>query len=193
MNKLSFSILTPALPSRWASIQELCATLQTQIESQPVEHLILVDNKRRTVGEKRDALLRAARGDYIAFVDDDDTVSPDYVSSILERIAVNPPPDVVTFRQVATVNGEVGEVEFRLDNPNEEFKPGQLTLRNAWHVCAFRRSLAICSGFPATNYGEDIAYASALWSVPNLKEEHIPKVLHFYYHSSESTEAPPPT
>ena len=190
MGEIQLSILTPAVPKRMLQIAELCEELERQIGGQPVEHLVLIDNKRRTVGEKRDALLRAARGEFVAFVDDDDTVAPTYVRDLLA--VANLLPDVITFRQQATVNGLVGEVEFRLGNPNDPFTPGATTKRNAWHVCAWRRRLAVQSRFPATNYGEDWSYAAPLCALPGIKEIHIPKVLHYYRHDAATTEAPIP-
>ncbi len=187
---LLLSILTPAVPKRMLKLAELCEELQRQIGVFPVEHLALLDNKKRTVGEKRDALLRAARGKYVAFVDDDDWVSPNYVAEIMGAVASD--PDVITFRQVAKVNGAESVIEFRLGHPNEPFTPNGITKRNAWHVCAWRRSLAICSSFPSSNYGEDWAFAARLCALPGLREEHVPKALHLYNHSSETTEAPPP-
>ncbi len=196
MSELLFSILTPAVPSRLIHLGKLAGIIGHQIGDAPIEHLILLDNKRRTVGEKRDALLRAARGRYIAFVDDDDMISHDYVHLILQKILKD--PDVITFRQEATVNNLLGEIHFQLGNENEPFKgvpaiPMPLTLpvtkRNAWHVCAWRRILAIQSHFPAINYGEDWAFASPLCALAR-REEHIPKVLHFYRHNSATTEAP---
>lgn len=187
---LTLSILTPAVPSRIEQLGELCRKLERQIGSLPVEHLVLLDNKRRTVGEKRDALLRAAKGAYVAFVDDDDDVSHDYVIELLRAAAER--PDVITFRQAAVVNGQSAVIEFRLGNPNEPFRPGETVKRNAWHVCAWRRSLAVCSHFPASSYGEDWAFAAPLCSLPELKEVHVPKTLHFYFHSSARTEAPAP-
>ena len=116
---MKLSILTPAVPSRLLAVVRLVGELQRQIGDLPVEHLVLIDNKRRTVGEKRDALLRAARGDYVAYVDDDDTVTPHYVSEILR--ATDSQPDVVTFEQEAHVNGLKSHVIFGLRNPNEAF------------------------------------------------------------------------
>jgi len=184
------SILTPAVPSRIGQVQKLCEHLQKQIGALPVEHLILIDNKRRSVGEKRDALLRMARGEYVAFVDDDDWVSDDYVAAILK--AVDGTPDVITFRQLSSINGASGEIVFGLGNPNEAFVAGGSARRNAWHVCAWRRSLAILSSFPPINYGEDWAYASRLCGLPNLKSAHVDRVLHFYVHDARTTEAPMP-
>lgn len=184
------SILTPAVPSRLGQLARLTAELEKQIASSPVEHLVLLDNKRRTVGEKRDALLRAARGKYVAYVDDDDWISFDYVTALLR--AAEHDADVITFLQRATVNGLEGTVEFKLGNPNEPFTRGGITRRDAWHVCAWRRSLAICSHFPASNYGEDWEFARKLCSIPRLRETHIPVILHEYRHDSRTTEAPPP-
>lgn len=184
------SILTPAVPSRWAQLQKLSDEISRQIEGWPVEHLILMDNKKRTVGEKRDALLRAARGQYVAFVDDDDWIAPNYTAEIID--AAESGVDVITFLQRATVNDIESTIEFRLGNPNEGFKPGGITRRNAWHVCAWRRQRAVLSHFPATNYGEDWAFAAPLCGIAGLKELHIPKILHHYRHSTATTEAPPP-
>lgn len=193
MGNLILSILTPAIPSRMGQAMILATEINRQIGVLAVEHLVLTDNKRRTVGEKRDALLRASRGLYVAFVDDDDWIAPNYVAKICESITFN--PDVITFLQSATVNGDKGIVEFRLGNENEAFKPNSpgVTKRNAWHICAWRRSLAIQSQFPASNYGEDWAFAAPLCAIPNLREAHIDEVLHFYNHSAETTEAPCPT
>lgn len=193
----ALSILTPSIPERVQRMTGLSATLRRQIEGTdpvvvdnlPVEHLVLIDNCRRSVGRKRDDLLRIARGDYVAYVDDDDSVSEDYVSKLLT--AIKDKPDVITFLQRAIIQGQSGLVEFRLGNPNEKFNPDGITKRNAWHVCAWRRTLAVSSWFPDTNYGEDWAYADRLCALPNLKEVHIPSELHFYTYDSKVSRALP--
>jgi glycosyltransferase involved in cell wall biosynthesis len=182
------SILTPAVYSRLGKVQTLAAKIEAQ--GGDVEHLVLYDNKRRTIGEKRDALLRASLGKYVAFVDDDDDIAPEYVAELLSAAKEN--PDVITFWQHAEVDGKASTVVFKLGQENGAFLPGGTTLRNAWHVCAWRRDLAIQSWFPPTNYGEDWAFAARLCAVDNLVEKHIPKVLQFYNHSAKTTEAPAP-
>ncbi len=184
------SILTPAIRKRMPMIQAICDELTKQIGDKPVEHLVLIDNMRRTVGEKRDALLRASRGDYVAFVDDDDWIEPIYVEALLE--AIKQKPQVITFRQKAFIDGKAGLIEFGLGNPNEPWKAGGVAKRNAWHVCAWQRSIAIMSRFPASNYGEDWAWAAPLCQIQNMSEVHIKEVLHHYRHDSKQTAAPPP-
>lgn len=193
MKPLILSILTAGVPSRLQQIALLSSEINKQIVGGDfsVEHLILIDNKKRSVGEKRDALLRAARGKYVAYVDDDDWITSDYVQSIMDASKDN--PDVITFNQDATHNDQHAIVEFRIGNPNEPWVNGATRIkRNAWHICAWRHSIAILSHFPATNYGEDWAFAAPLCNIKGLKEIHIPMVLHYYRHSETTTEAPPP-
>jgi glycosyltransferase involved in cell wall biosynthesis len=190
MNPL-LSILTPAIPERLEQVRALSAEIENQIGTRPVEHLVLMDNRRRSIGLKRDALLRAAGGDFVAFVDDDDWVSIHYIQELL-HFCKKATADVITFRQEATIDGALGTIEFRLGNPNQYFAPGVTRKRNAWHVCAWSRRLAIQSSFPDSNYGEDWAYAAKLCALPGLRESHIPKVLHYYKFDSCKSRAKKP-
>ena len=181
------SILTPSVPSRLDRLQRLIDEVQRQVGDLPVEHLVLIDNKRRTIGEKRQALLDIAIGDYVAFVDDDDWIRPQYVQRILEASASN--PSVITFRQLATFDGVAGEIIFGLGCANEEWAAGEARKRAAWHVCAWHRGLARQSTFPAINYGEDWAWAEPLNRKFTSDEVHVPLVLHEYHFRTNVTEA----
>lgn len=185
---IALSILTPSIPSRAHLLAELCAEVERQIGDLPVEHLILIDNKKRTVGEKRQALLNSAIGEYIAFVDDDDRIRPGYVQSILDGIKNR--TDVITFDQMAYFDGVEGKVVFTHGHANDEWKPGQITDRAAWHVCAWRTQVARRSTFPSTNYGEDWAWAEPLNRMP-ISEHYIDKILHEYHYRTEVSEAHP--
>ena len=82
--KLSILILT--LPSRRKTfLDDLLNNLEAQASSYPeVEILVFYDNKKRTVGQKRDGVLSLAKGDYMTFIDDDDSVAEDYIKSIID-------------------------------------------------------------------------------------------------------------
>ena len=66
------SILTPTIPARESLLAALSAEIMTQIEEGgfhgKVEHLSFSDNRTRSIGAKRQALVDIARGDYVAFV-----------------------------------------------------------------------------------------------------------------------------
>jgi glycosyltransferase involved in cell wall biosynthesis len=187
---IKLSILTPTIPSRTHLLKDLSDKLDGQIGDLPIEHLVLCDNKRRTIGEKRDALLRAAIGEYIAFVDDDDDVSDDYVSELLKAIDEGG-SQVITFEQDAYFDELHTRVIFHHGRGNEEENYGGITQRGAWHVCAWKRDIAWTSYFPAKNYGEDWDFCKILNDLP-MAEHHIPKVLHTYRFRSEISEAPAP-
>ena len=193
------SILTASIPERADKLEMLTEKITAQIGDLPVEHLVFLDNRKRTIGAKRDALLRIARGTFIAWVDDDDTVSPDYVASLVDAIktAITPPfsqtasVDVITFAQFARINEAQAKIVFGLRQENQPFIPDTEVLRAAWHVCAWRRSVAILSHFPESNYGEDWAFAEPLNRIAGASI-HINKVLHYYRFNSATTAAPYP-
>jgi len=184
---MKLSILTPTLPSRASKLAKLSEKIQAQIGNLPVEHLAFSDNKKRSIGAKRQSLVDIARGEYIAFCDDDDDVSDDYVSELLKAIQIG--ADVITFEQDSFYNGLYSKVVFGLNNPDQGFIPNGVTLRAPWHICAWKRDKVKSCQFGECNYGEDI-----IWSRQARKRIatafHIPKVLHTYRHDAELTEAP---
>lgn len=184
--KPTLSILTPAIWSRHKQAEALAAEIAKQAEGKPVEHLVLFDNRNQTVGAKRNACLRAASGDYIVFVDDDDAVEPQFVDAILS--AVQTQPDFVTYRQKVVWNGQPGEVQFHPNNPDEGLRVGGVTRRNLWHTCTWRRDLVAECVFPHIMDGEDFAWAVQARQRVS-RGVHIDKVLCSYYHDEALTAA----
>ena len=191
---IKLSILTPAVWKRDYKAKRLAKKIEAQItdggyEGQ-VEHLVYFDNKARTIGAKRQALVDTAHGDYIAFVDDDDDISDDYIKEIL--CAAESGVDVIVFDQSATFNGEKSRVEFSIKNPDGPFTPGGITLRSGWHVNAWRRTRVAGCRFGETNYGEDLEWA--LQARKRVSSQaRIDKVLHYYQHDAATSEAPMPS
>lgn len=188
------SILTPSVPSR---IKDGLRNVMDKIEKQikdnnlekKVEHLIVIDNKVRTIGRKRDNLVQCAIGQYVAFVDDDDDISDDYVLELVNAIKNNPHVDVITFKQNCFIeNYPKSIVNFGLNYENEAYVPNTEFKRKPYHICAWKTSLAQKYRFPSSNYGEDAGWLSQLWEVAKT-EYHIDKVLHAYVHSDGTSEA----
>lgn len=188
MSKPILSILTPSVPSRAFSVSKLQDEIARQTRhAGTVEHLVLVDNKARSIGLKRQALLDIARGEYIAFVDDDDAILGGYINAILD--AAKGKPDVITFRQRAIYNGLQSEVIFNVDHQDEPFNPGGITKRAPWHICAWRREAVAHCLFGDSNYGEDLVWASQARRMIQTSV-HIDQLLHEYKHDRTTTEAP---
>lgn len=182
--------MIPAIPERIEKVKILLEKLQNQIGLNEVEILCHIDNRIRTIGEKRTELMQGCRGEYFGFVDDDDDISESYIEEILEATKEN--PDVVTFNQVTTIDGNPFMVSFSLENDNEQ---AQLTdgkfsdiKRKPFHVCVWKTNLVKDIQFPSINYGEDWHWAEqAIERVK--KEKHINRILHYYNFSTELTRA----
>lgn len=178
MTKLS--ILIPSLVSR--DISRILERLKPQLTDK-VEVLSLVDNKKRTLSEKRNNLISLAQWDYVCFIDDDDDISDDYVSEILNAILND--TDVIVF-----------DVEVRLNNLlpkpcyySKVFKYEETELcyhRLPNDKMVFKRSIA-----SQVKY-KNILCEDTVWSNDVLDliktESHISKTLYYYIANSTTSE-----
>ena len=183
-----WSILIAAIPSRYHSVQPLLFSLleKQSVNRMPdVQYLYLMDNKRMTVGEKRNHLLNMAVGEYVTFIDDDDDIAPNYVSkihdAIIEARKSKMPIDVICFPQRATLHPHnvthectYSLAHWRNREPykrrvlapclGEDGKPLPNVLN--WtgppaHTMAWRRDLLLDVKFPDKNFGEDVDFIDA--------------------------------
>ena len=184
------SILIPSIPSRFKLVQKLYKHIEGQIKGREVEILVLIDNKKRSIGAKRQSLVDIAKGKYIAFVDDDDNVSGNYIDEML--IGAKKNKDVICFQQLATINDTWSYISFSIENENDEFRPNEITRRKPFHVCGIKRSLTKGAKFPDVGYGEDWHWMEQV--LKNVKTEYkTNKVLHFYTYEQSVSEAPTET
>ena len=186
-NRPLFSILTPSVPERInTNLVTLCNKIKAQIGDKNVEHLVFIDNRKRSIGEKREALVKMANGKYLAFVDDDDDISPDYVDSIVS--AVPKGVDVITFKQYCKVNDNpISIINFSINNKvNQDYTPGAYVNRIPFHVCAWKAEIAKKYSFSDKNYSEDWFWAQQL-NKEAKTEYHIDRVIHTYAYSDNTT------
>jgi glycosyltransferase involved in cell wall biosynthesis len=156
------SILIPTLSSRSKKLKKLTDALNYQIQTKPVQWLSLGDNKSMTVGEKRNLLIDMAKGDFVAFVDDDDNISPDYIDTLLKAIDDNPNKTVICFHGQQTTDGKK-DLPFRY-NINFGRNHKKMIDGQRWkvmlpdHLCCWNKS-KITVKFPHKNLGEDHSWA----------------------------------
>ena len=189
-----FSILTPSVYSRMDNdLKKIINKIEKQIKENnlegKVEHLIMIDNKISTIGRKRDSLVQTSNGKFVAFVDDDDDISDDYVIEIYNTIKNNPNVDVITFKQNCYVDDNpVSTVLFGLKNEHEPYIPNSTFNRKPYHICVWNSKLAKKYHFSSINYGEDLSWVTQLWQ--DAKNEFfIDKNLHSYVYRTSHSEA----
>lgn len=185
------SILIASVPSRHEQLKNLFNQLEAQCEryGDDVEILGFLDNKKRSIGLKRQALLDIAKGDYVTWIDDDDMPSGDYVDSLMEVLYTSFHPDVITINQEVYIDGKGPySLTFKAGHPvNEEVGETPAT-RPPWHTCIWKRETVKDCKFPDLMYGEDWSWAEQANKLIR-HSFHIDKVLLTYIFDSKITEA----
>jgi glycosyltransferase involved in cell wall biosynthesis len=187
---MTFSVLIPTLDARRELFVPLHAALTRQIREggwdSEVEVLSLADSGVHSVGWKRNQLIARASGLFVAFIDDDDTVSPDYVSRICTTIRENPDIDCIGIR---------GQITFRGRHPHEfihslryadYFSAGHTYFRPPYHLNPIRREIAARYRFPDVSYSEDIAWAMQMQRDGALRKEVFLDSVLYHYRSRRS-------
>jgi glycosyltransferase involved in cell wall biosynthesis len=186
------SVLILSIPSRFDMMRKIYEKIVSQVGSLPVEVLVLIDNKKITIGNKRTALVNAAEGKYLAFMDDDDDVSDDYIRELVA--AAERDVDVIVFNELATLDGgSPFTVRCGLEYVNEPSRKnnnGQWVdiKRIPWHWCAWRSELAKTERVPDSNYGEDALWCERLKAKAKTQYR-IDKVLRYYIYNRSTSEA----
>ena len=121
-----------------------------------------------TTGAKRNKLINLAQGKYVVFIDDDDTISKDYISQIMN--ALQSEPDAVGFKGWITTNGrDKREWKISKDFPYET--QGRTYLRYNNHLSPMKKEIALQVPYPDLTYGEDYQFATALKESGLIKTE----------------------
>lgn len=170
--KVLLSIGIVSLAKRAAFRKQILAELNRQIAALPrgtaVEIVLEIDDGQATTGFKRNCVLDNARGEYIAFVDDDDMVASDYVVRCL--IGLSDKPDCLGITGKITTDGAHPKLwRHTMSNGPVWRQEDDVYLRPPTHVNPVRLDLARIAGFPDITHGEDRAYSEALF--PLLKTE----------------------
>jgi glycosyltransferase involved in cell wall biosynthesis len=164
------SILICSIEERADQLGRLKRSLEKQgAPSAEVQVLTEVDNRVLSVGDKRNRLLDRSRGAYVAFIDDDDQVSSNYVRLVVEGCRTG--CDCCSLLGVHYIDGRFdANFEHSIKHNSWERLPGGLYIRPPNHLNAVRRDYALRVRFPGINVGEDHDYCLRLREY--LKTEH---------------------
>ena len=188
ITEIQLSILIPCIPSRFDKAQKLIEKLQEQIIDKNVEIVCLIDNKVKSIGEKRDNLVQVCNGKYFMFVDDDDDI--DNLDDVYERTFLD--VDVITFKsECRNSNGSKFIVTHNLGNEIEHKNDGNGNYidckRPPFHINAWHNKYKAFH-FPFVNYGEDWGWLKQ-FVFSATEESFVDKIVYKYNFDPEITEA----
>jgi hypothetical protein len=190
--KLKFAILIATIETRKPQFEKLRSFIQSQIVKNSLigqcEIVQISDNKEISVGLKRQRLLELANSNYVAFIDDDDWVSDDYLKMIVNSIDLHA-PDSIGFLIRCTFDGS-SPIMAKASNKYADWAEdidGYKYVRTPYHKTPIRRDLAVQIGFKDIRYAEDHDYSRRLKAASLIrKEDFIDSPLYYYSYVHEN-------
>lgn len=190
------SILIPTTPERQEMFTRLYNEVYKQITYVHTTHPslgrveVLVDDSPRfldgglSVGKKREALVKRAEGKYLCFLDSDESVSPDYVETLV-RLCIKD-QDVCTFKAMVSMSSFWALVDMRLFyKVNDQINPDYIVRRPPWHICPVRSVFAKLVDFSDKNNAEDFEWMEKVLTYC-VSEAHTERILFKYTHGDHS-------
>lgn len=180
------SILIPTLKQREPDFYGLTRMIAEQRAMIPngihnIEILSESDNGELSIGRKRNILLDRAKGDYVAFIDDDDIIAHDYLQILMHGMWSK--PDCFSLQGIITWDGLNPEI-FEHSIKYKEYKTTENRIkyeRFPNHLNCIRADIAKQFKFPEINHGEDTDWATQVFKSGLLQNEYyIEQVLYYY-------------
>jgi len=192
------SILIPTITERFDMFTKLFNEVQRQLQYMDTFHPtlgrieVLVDDSPKfldgglSIGKKREALVKRAEGKYLCFLDDDESISPAYIETLVRLCQFD--ADVVTFRNISKMGNFWMIVEMGLEFENDQANDKYIVRRKPWHICPVKTEYAKLYDFIDTSYAEDWSWMEKVLThcVTEAKTESI---IHQYNYSSKHSEA----
>jgi glycosyltransferase involved in cell wall biosynthesis len=180
------SLLMLTLESRRHLFNQLFGELSRQIRESEwagdVEILVDCDGGEKPIGEKRNSLIQRAQGTFVAFIDDDDGVSGDYVRRICEAITRRPGVDCIGIKGLITFNGSHPREFIHSLRYSDYSSRNHTYYRPPYHLNPIRRDIAVRYQYLGSGWTEDQDWALRVQADGALRtEEYIDSVLYYYH------------
>ncbi|MEH7351223.1 glycosyltransferase family A protein [Gottfriedia acidiceleris] len=172
------SILIPTVPERMGYLNRIINELDKQSKTYPVEILVLLENKKRSIGEKRNVLIEQAKGDYVVFIDDDDRIEPNYIELLCSAINETPNVDCIIFDVLVNFNNQYSKV----CKYGKEFAHGEddnYYYRKPNHLMCYSKKIASTHKFLNISFGEDDEWGRRVSNDIKIQKR-IPSILYYY-------------
>ena len=182
---MELTILIPTMDGREHFLSELLFHLNWQLNPTYKDDVEIITDKGEyfNIGEKRNSMLGHAKGKFVVFIDDDDDVSSEYISSFVDAIKLNPKADCIGIKGIISFDGHNEKKWYISKDYQKWFEANGQYYRTPNHISPIRTDIAKKVRFPEINHGEDFAYSMGVY--PHLKiEAKIDSEIYHYRFSS---------
>lgn len=203
---IDLSVLIPSTPDRFGFLLKLMIQFDSQLElisdeaftgSDPslkwtrtvsksrtsdhkVEILILTDDKKYSIGQKRNWLLGASEGEYIEFIDSDDRIGEKHFEHAF--VGISKGVDACGLTGIITEDGLNPKKFVHSMRYDSWYEKDGVYYRNNNHLNVVKASIAKQMRFPETSQGEDHSYSKQLLASGLIKTEYWDENEVIYYY-----------
>lgn len=183
------SILIVSLKERHSLLSNLLQTLKQQKTNLRVELLLHVDNRENSVGQKRNDLVKKAKGKYCCFIDDDDEISPWYLEEIENALCSDVEIDCVSMLGMLYEKGIPTKPFVHSINFDTYFSDEEGYYRPPNHLNTILTGFVKRIGFIDAYKLEDTHFALRLSNAKLLKKEaKVNRLLYHYFYTKKPTD-----
>lgn len=179
------TILIPTMPRRHLFLDKIRSEFMRQERDLAGLFTVLYDDgDYSSIGAKRNAMVARVITPYMAFVDDDDMVSSNYVALILN--ALKSEPHCCSLRGVITTDGENPKPFLHSIQYDRIYEEDGVYYRPPNHLNTIRTEIVRAYPFPDWNLSEDSNFCIRMCGDGVLKKEAtISEVLYHYQYRTD--------
>lgn len=173
------SLLICSFSERKEFLMRMLDQLNLQLFGRQDVEIKVCNIEGSSIGKKRNILLQEATGKYVAYLDDDDVIAPDYIKLIMS--AIESDPDCCSLKGILTTNGVDARIFIHSIKYDSYFEQDGIYYRPPNHLNVIRASVAKRFSFPEINHGEDTDWAMQISRSGLLQKETVIKSILYYY------------
>jgi glycosyltransferase involved in cell wall biosynthesis len=161
---LSILICSVEIEERQIKLKKLVSELHRQISKnyaeEIVEILVDTDNMTKSVGQKRNDLISKAKGHFVCFIDDDDFITENYLSTILNHLNIG--IDILLIG-ISHIENGINKIKILPSLFIDNLTTNEVVLKtNHFHLCPHKKSIAELISFDCVNFAEDMIYSQKM-------------------------------
>jgi hypothetical protein len=189
-----WSVLIPTMTGREATLQRLLTSIHEKVKrlapALRYDICLSFDNRESSVGVKRHALLRGAKGKYMSFIDDDDEITDAYIEDLWAMIQGS--HDTMRLWGQMAEYKFVHSTEITLSSRAATQDEPPLFQRPPNHLNPMLTDIAALVPFKDAKRGEDFDWTLSLLRTGALTREYQsdPSRTHYIYHAGDHLPSP---